>query len=67
MCIDTIQNPMWDNLRELLRLLEEQNIKYNQYRITHNGNRMEVLILSILPRWFIVDSEGIYIDSKNIM
>lgn len=67
MSIDTVSNPMWDNFRKLLKMLQEQDINFKQYRITYGEGRMEVLILSIIPKWFTVDDYGIYIDSENVL
>lgn len=67
MSIDTVSSPMWDNFRKLLKMLQEQNINFKQYRITYCEGRMEVLIISIIPKWFTVDDYGIYIDSENVL
>jgi hypothetical protein len=63
--IDTVANPIWDNLRKLFTMLEEQKVNYSRYRIASNGDRIEIVILSIIPQWFIVDKDGVYIDGKN--
>jgi hypothetical protein len=63
---DTVSNPMWDNFRKLLQIFQEQNIKFNKYQLTYYEGRMEVLILSIIPKCFIIDNNGIYSDHRNI-
>lgn len=66
MSIDTIQNPMWDNLRKLLKMSQEKDRRFPKCRITYHGDKIDVLIFHFIPRWFTVDNEGVYIKRVRL-
>ncbi len=65
--METINNPIMNNLRELFVVLKEKKIQFSERRtsITYNGNSMDVEIVSFpFPLYFRIDKDGIYNKPK---
>ena len=59
--METISNPMMDNLRVGLDNLKKEKVLFKKLQLTYCGDSIEITVLSLIPKSFRVDKDGIYI------